>query len=59
MPLDCEEGSLPPPLTLHHLQHHILDVLVAGISALKAQKVLHKEAPGSCSPFLTGRIFSI
>lgn len=34
------------PLTLQHLQHHVLDVLVTSISALKAEEVFQEEAPG-------------
>lgn len=41
----CAEGLLAPPITLQHLQHHVHDVLVAGISALHREG-LSRRSPG-------------
>lgn len=43
--MDYEGGLLPPPLTLQHLQHDVHNVLVTGISALKAEAAFQEEVP--------------
>lgn len=50
-----EEELLPPPFTLHHLHHHVHDVPVTGIWALKAE-AFREEAPGWL-PFSPAKYF--
>lgn len=40
---EAPEGGRPP-LTLQHLQHHVHNMLVTGISALKAEAVPSEES---------------
>lgn len=51
-------GGAAPALTLHHLHHHRHDVLVTGISALRAEKAFQEEAPGRL-PFSHGSLCGI